>query len=153
MAINRVHISGNLTRDAEMRGSGVSVLAFSVAVNERRKNPQTDEWEDVASYVDCVLFGKRAQAVQEYLTRGTKVAVEGRLRQSRWETEDGKTRSKLEVIVDEMEFMSRREGGQRPRRADDAPVGGKQLGGGAYQPALRPQQAPRADVYGDEVPF
>lgn len=152
MSINSCMVSGNLTRDAEMRGTGVSVLTFSVAVNERRKNPETDEWEEVPSFIDCVLFGRRAQSLQDYLTKGTKVAVQGRLRQDSWEA-DGQRRSRVQIVVDELEFMSRREGGQQVRRrAGDEPVGGRRMGGGAYQPALRPQEQP-ADAYGEEIPF
>ena len=113
MSINRVVISGNLTRDCELRqtASGTSVLSFGVAVNERRKNGQTGEWEDYANFVDCTMWGKRAQAIAQYLTKGVKVAIEGKLRYSSWER-DGQKRSKLDVIVDEIEFMSqRRDGG------------------------------------------
>ena len=71
MSINRVSISGNLTRDAELRSTagGTSVLQFSVAVNERRKNSQTGEWEDYPNYIDCTLFGKRAEALQQRLSK------------------------------------------------------------------------------------
>lgn len=111
MSINRVNISGNLTRDPEMRGTtgGTSVLSFGVAVNDRRKNQQSGEWEDYPNFVDCTMFGTRVEAISRYLSKGTKVAIEGKLRYSSWES-DGQRRSKLEVIVDEIEFMSRREG-------------------------------------------
>ena len=110
MSINRVCISGNLTRDSELRQlrNGTPVLSFSVAVNDRRKNPQTGEWEDVPNYVDCTLFGARAERLDTWLPKGRKVAVEGKLRYSSWDTEHGK-RSKLEVIVDELELMTARE--------------------------------------------
>lgn len=111
MSINRVNISGNLTRDPELRAtaSGTQVLGFGIAVNDRRKNPQSGEWEDYPNFVDCTMFGTRAEAISRYLSKGTKVAIEGKLRYSSWES-DGQRRSKLEVIVDEIEFMSRREG-------------------------------------------
>lgn len=114
MSINKVMISGNLTRDAELRtaASGTAVCSFGVAVNERRKN-QSGEWEDVANFVDCQLFGRRAEAIAQYLTKGTKVAVEGRLHYSSWEDRNGGgRRSKLEVYVDELEFMSGRSSAQ-----------------------------------------
>lgn len=109
MSINRVMISGNLTRDSELRqtGGGMHVLGFGVAVNDRRKNPQSGEWEDYPNFIDCTMFGSRAEAVAKYLTKGTKVSIEGKLRWSQWER-DGQKRSKLEVIVDELEFMSSR---------------------------------------------
>lgn len=109
MSINRVMISGNLTRDSELRqtGSGMSVLGFGVAVNDRRRNPQTGDWEDYPNFIDCTMFGARADAVARYLVKGTKVSIEGKLRWSQWER-DGQKRSKIEVIVDELEFMSSR---------------------------------------------
>ena len=107
MSINRVTISGNLTRDAELRQTqgGMSVLSIPVAVNDRRRNQQTNEWEDHANFVDCVLFGRRAEALAPKLRKGQKVAIEGKLRYSSWER-DGQRRSKLEVMVDEVELMS-----------------------------------------------
>ena len=107
MSINRVVISGNLTRDSELRStsSGMSVLGFGVAVNDRRRNQQTGEWEDYPNYIDCTMFGARADSLHRYLVKGTKVAIEGKLRWSQWER-DGQKRSKIEVIVDDLEFMS-----------------------------------------------
>mgnify|MGYP002736475053 CR=1 FL=1 len=107
MSINRVNITGNLTRDPELRvtAAGTQVLSFGVAVNDRRRNPQTGEWEDYPNFVDCTMFGTRAEAVSRFLAKGHKVAIEGKLRYSSWE-KDGQRRSKLEVIVDEIEFMS-----------------------------------------------
>lgn len=112
MSINRVSISGNLTRDAEMRStaSGLSVLNFSIAVNERRKNQQTGEWGDYPNFIDCTLFGARADGLQAYLTKGIKVAVDGKLHMSTWDDREDNTRHKLSVYVDEIDLMSR---GQR----------------------------------------
>ena len=114
MSINRVVISGNLTRDPELRRtqSGMAILGFGVAVNDRRRNPQTGEWEDYANFVDCTMFGNRAESLSNILTKGMKCAIEGKLRWSQWE-KDGQKRSKLEVIVDEVEFMSRKDGGDQ----------------------------------------
>ena len=157
MSINRVNISGNLTRDPELRAtaSGTQVLSFGVAVNDRRRNPQTGEWEDYPNFVDCTMFGTRAEAVSRYLSKGSKVAIEGKLRYSSWER-DGQRRSKLEVIVDEIEFMSR--GGGQGGQGDYGNAGGGSYGGGyaapAPQAAPAPVQAPPAvDVYDDDIPF
>ena len=108
MSINRVIISGNLTRDPELRStaSGLPVLGFGVAVNDRRKNQQTGEWEDYPNFIDCTMFGARAESLSRYLGKGTKVSIEGKLRWSQWETNEGQKRSKIEIIVDEIEFMS-----------------------------------------------
>lgn len=137
MAINRVNISGNLTREPVLRmtASQSFVLNFTVAVNDRRKNQQTGEWEDCPNFVDCTVFGTRAEALNRYLHKGTKVAVEGKLRYSVWE-KDGEHRSKLSVIVDEIEFLSR----------DGAD------GGDAGAPAPAPA-APAPELYDEDIPF
>ena len=118
MSINRVIISGNLTRDPELRStaSGLPVLGFGVAVNDRRKNQQTGEWEDYPNFVDCTMFGTRAESIQQFLHKGSKVAIEGKLRWSQWDDrQTGQKRSKLEVVVEELEFMdSRQQQGQQP---------------------------------------
>ena len=145
MSINRVNISGNLTRDPELRqtASGTQVLSFGIAVNDRRKNNQTGEWEDYPNFVDCTMFGSRAEAVSRFLSKGSKVAIEGKLHYSSWER-DGQKRSKLEVIVDELEFMSRNGNGDN---------GGN--GGNARQQSKpAPAPAPQTDSYDDDdLPF
>jgi single-strand DNA-binding protein len=151
MSINRVNISGNLTRDSELRQtqSGTAVLSFGVAVNDRRRNPQSGEWEDYANFVDCVMFGTRAEAISRYLTKGTKVAIEGKLRYSSWER-DGQRRSKLEVIVDEIEFMSRGDNqGQYRQSAPSSPQRPQQPA-----PSTPPVETPpAADAYDHDIPF
>ena len=156
MSINRVIISGNPTRDPELRSTagGTSVLGFGVAVNDRRKNQQTGEWEDYPNFIDCTMFGARADALHKYLSKGTKVAIEGKLRWSQWERE-GQKRSKIEVIVDELEFMS-------SRNSDAQYSSGQNYGQqGGYQPApqasYQPQYAPTinasSSVYDEDIPF
>lgn len=115
MSINSVSISGNLTRDAELRATttGSQVLRFSVAVNERRKDANGN-WNDYPNFVDCVMFGARAEGVSRYIAKGSKVAITGKLHYSSWER-DGQKRSKLEVYVDEIEFLSRNN--QQPAQA------------------------------------
>lgn len=121
MSLNTVAIGGNLGKDAELKSSqsGTAILRFGVAVNERRKDQQGN-WSDYTNWVDCVMFGKRAQAVAQYLTKGTKVSVQGKLHYSSWQGNDGKSRSKLEVMVDELEFMSR--GNQQPQQQYQQPM-------------------------------
>ena len=121
MSINRVNISGRLTRDAEVRQTpgGLSVLSISVAVNDRRKNPTNGEWQDYPNYVDCTMFGARAESVAKFISKGSKVAIEGKLRWSAWE-KDGQKRSKLEVIIDEIEFMSTQNQGNAAYANDGA---------------------------------
>ena len=148
MSINRVCVTGNLTRDPELRAtqSGSQVLSFGIAVNDRRKNQQTGEWEDYPNFVDCTMFGTRAEKIANYLAKGSKVAIEGKLSYSSWER-DGEHRSKLEVIVDEIEFMSRRDeqGGAVISTPVPAPV----------RPAAPRQAVPvaAAEVYDEDIPF
>ena len=108
MSINRVNISGNIGRDPELRQTqgGTQVLTFSLAVSDRKRNPQSGEWEEVTNWIPCVVFGNRAESLSRFLSKGTKCAVEGKLRQSSYKDKSGQNRSKIEVIVDEVEFMS-----------------------------------------------
>ena len=155
MSINRVTISGNLTRDPELRATagGTQVLSFGVAVNDRRRNPQNGEWEDYPNFVDCTMFGTRAEAVSRYLSKGSKVAIEGKLRYSSWER-DGQRRSKLEVIVDEIEFLSRNQQG-----AGQGGYGQPAYNQGGYDaapmnaPAAPAPVPPVAEVYDEDIPF
>ena len=141
MSINRVFISGNLTRDPELRATqgGTSVLRIGLAVNDRARNQQTGEWDDRATFVDCVVFGKRAEALAGMLAKGQRVAIDGRLRYSSWEAQDGSRRSKLEVVVEEIEFMSPRQGG------------GRQAAPAAAAPAT--SAAGAGDLYDEDIPF
>lgn len=109
MSINRVLLSGNLTRDPELRATagGTPVLSIGLAVNDRRRNAQTGEWEDYPNFVDCSMFGTRAEAVSKHMQKGDKIAIEGKLRFTQWE-KDGQHRTKLEVIVEDIEFMAQR---------------------------------------------
>jgi single-strand DNA-binding protein len=140
MSINRVNITGNLTRDPELRstGSGMAVLQMGVAVNDRRKNQQTGEWEDSPNFIDVVMFGTRAESVSRFLSKGSKVAIEGKLRWSSWEDKTtGAKRSKVEVVADDIEFMT-----------------SKGEGGGGRDYAAPAASAPSADpVIEDDIPF
>lgn len=106
--INKVIVSGNVTREPELRSTaaGTSVLAFGIAVNDVVRN-QSGEWEQYANFFDCTLFGKRADGLARIMSKGDKIAVEGKLRYSTWER-DGQRRSKVEIIVNEVELMSRK---------------------------------------------
>lgn len=105
MSINKVIVSGNLTRDAELKSlpNGTDVLEFGIAVNERRKN-QTGEWEDSPNYFDCSLYGKRAEGLSRYMVKGRKVAIEGKLQWRQWE-KDGERRSKVSIVANEIDLM------------------------------------------------
>lgn len=147
MSINRVNITGNLTRDPELRATagGTQMLAFGVAVNDRRRNQQTGEWEDVPNFVDCIVFGSRAEAVSRFISKGSKVAIEGKLRYSSWENKEGQRRSKLEVIVDEIDFLSRQGQQVTSPAAEAAKV--------ADTPAYGTPRAPEPEFYDADIPF
>ncbi|WP_322152926.1 single-stranded DNA-binding protein [Paratractidigestivibacter sp.] len=142
MSINRVNISGNLTRDPELRATagGMQVLGFGVAISDRRKNAQTGQWEDYPNFVDCTMFGNRAESMGRILHKGMKVAIEGKLRYSSWK-KDGQRRSKLEVIVDEIELMSQNPNGQQAQQY--APQGHQPQAYAPQQQAYQPQPAPQ----------
>lgn len=110
MDINRVNITARLTREPELRttGNGTNVLNIGVAVNDRHKNAQTGEWEDYPNFLDCKMFGERTAKLAQMLSKGQKVAIEGKLRYSQWE-KDGQKRSKVEILMENIEFLSPRE--------------------------------------------
>lgn len=161
MSINRVVISGNLTRDCEVRNtqSGMTLAQFGVAVNERVK--QGDQWVDRPNYFDCTMFGTRAEKIAQYLTKGTKVSIEGKLRYSQWQDNDGNKRSKVEIIVDEIEFMSARQeqAPQAPQCAPKQQYQPQQYAAPQFQPmntpnAYAPQpQYVEATLYDSDLPF
>lgn len=132
MSINQVSITGNLTRDPDLRSTagGTAVLSFGIAVNDRRKNQQTGEREDVPNFFECVTFGNRATALSDILTKGMKVAVAGRLHYSSWE-KDGQKHSKVDIIANDIELMQNR----KPRQQQ------------AYA------TPPQAEVYDEDIPF
>jgi single-strand DNA-binding protein len=114
--INVTVITGNLTRDPELRhtGGGTAVTELRVAVNSRRKNGQTGEWEDKANYLDVTVFGARAEAIATHLSKGSPVAVEGRLDWQEWEAKDGSgKRQTVKIIANHVQFL-----GSKPKDAD-----------------------------------
>ena len=139
--INIVSISGNITRDSELKHttSGTPVLSFGVAVNESRKNQQTGEWEDRPNFIDCTMWGARAEKLQQYLTKGRRVALNGRLHFRSWEAQDGSKRSKLEVVADNLVFMSTPN--QQPQQAQP------------QQQRPQQQQGASGDFYDSDIPF
>ena len=122
--LNSMTLGGNLTKDPELRytSGGTPVLSMSVAVNESRKD-ENGEWSDYPNYIDMILFGRRAESVSDYLSKGTYVAVTGRLHQDRWE-KDGQKRSKLEVVVDNIHFQSGRQKTDVEKRVDQQVAAG-----------------------------
>lgn len=135
MSVNRVVLSGNLTRDPEVRTTqgGTPIMSLGLAVNDRRKN-SNGEWEDYANFIDCTMFGNRAQNVSQYLSKGQRVMIDGKLRYSQWER-DGQKRSKIEVIVDDIDFQA--------NRGDTS----------AYSAPSTPAADSTSSVYDADIPF
>lgn len=107
MAINSVSLSGRLTRDAELKQAGyTTVCEFSIAVNERRKNRNTQEWEDVPGFFDVSMFGNYAASLAPHLLKGVKVFVDGKLHYASWQAQDGSKRSKVTINADTVETAS-----------------------------------------------
>jgi single-strand DNA-binding protein len=136
--INHVVLVGRLTRDAELKftNSGLAIAKLGLAVNRRIK--KEDTWQEEANFFDAVMMGKRAEALAQYLQKGKQIAVEGELRQDRWE-QDGQRKSRVEIFITNVQLLGGRTG---------APV--QEPGGGEVEP---PQGAPTADNFDDDIPF
>ena len=150
---NRVILMGNLTRDVELRytPSGYAVTDIGLAVNDRRKN-QNDEWVEETTFVDGTLWGRTAEVASEYLSKGSPVFIEGRLKFDSWET-DGQKRSKLRVVGERMQMVGGRGSGGGPRRDESEfsqPTSGDTGGSstGSQNQATVPSGPPD-----EEIPF
>jgi single-strand DNA-binding protein len=144
--INRVTITGNLTRDPEVRNlpSGTTVCELGVAVNHRRKDNQTDQWVEEPNYFNVVVFGAQGDSCAQYLSKGRPVAVDGRLRWSSWEDKNGGgKRSKVEIVAQTVQFLG--------SRGDDNQGGGNFGGGGQQQ--SNQGFSPASDVPADTSDF
>ena len=165
--INKVMLVGRLTRDAELMytNSGFALCKFSLAVNRRRK--QGEQWVDEANYFDLNLWGRRGESLNSYLTKGTQVAVEGQLRQERWE-QDGQKRSKVTIEAVNIQLLGGRsenqsfgqgapsqggsyqnQGSYQPQGRPSGPSGQKSQSFESYTPPSQPSQ----DNYEDDIPF
>ena len=102
---NTVILTGNLTRDPELRHTPSGVAVANVGLASNRKYRQGDELKEDVCFVDVTAFGSTAQAVAEHLVKGRKVLVEGRLRYHAWENENGQKRSKVDVIANRVNFL------------------------------------------------
>jgi single-strand DNA-binding protein len=109
--VNVVVITGNLTRDPELRSTpgGTSVCKLRVAVNSRRKDGQTGEWVDKPNYFDVTVWGAQGENCANYLSKGRPVAIEGRLDWREWE-KDGVKRQTVEIIANSVQFLGSRDG-------------------------------------------
>jgi single-strand DNA-binding protein len=156
--INRVVLVGRLTRDSETKFTqgGQAVCKFSIAVNRKRK--AGDQWEDEANFFDAVLWGRQAESLNQYLVKGKQIALDGELRQDRWE-QDGQKRSRIEIVAHNIELLGGggQGGGSSSPRQDDH-GGGNWGGGGSSSYTPRPASPPSADEglsdhFSDDIPF
>jgi len=159
--MNQVVLVGRLTRDAELKysNSGVAITNLSIAVNTRAK--RDDTWQDEAHFFDAVLLGRRAEALAQYLVKGKQIAIQGELRQNRWE-QDGQRRSRVEIFVRDIQLLGG--GGTGGGRSADYPSGGYASGSpessGSESDAGRRSErgqggrdVPMADDFDDDIPF
>lgn len=144
--VNQVIIIGRLTRDAELKytSGGYAIGSFSIAVNRRRKNG--DQWVEEGNFFDVNLFGKAAETLNQYLVKGKQVAIQGELRQDRWE-QDGQSRSKVVIVATNVQLLGGNSGGNTSMQ---------QSYGGGYNQNNRPNnsyqqrpQQPAAPQYAD----
>ena len=110
--INRVILTGNLTRDPELRSlpSGMSVCSLRIASNTRRKDGASGEWVDKANYFDVTIWGKQGENAAQYLSKGRPVAIDGRLEWREWQDQQGNNRQSVEIVADNVQFLSSPDG-------------------------------------------
>jgi single-strand DNA-binding protein len=150
---NRVILVGNLTRDPELKyiPSGTAVSEIGLAVNDRVK--KGEQWVDETTFVDVTLWGRTAEIANEYLTKGSNVLFEGRLKLDTWE-KDGQKRSKLRVVCDKMQMLgSKGEGGAGGTRGPSRPPQQQSRGGGDEYSAPAPEYSSFGSPPDDEIPF
>ena len=138
--LNKVMLIGRLTRDPEVRAfaNGGKVANFGFAVNNRRKNSSTGQWEDDPVFLDIEAFnrgetGKQADLIEQYLRKGHQAFIEGHLKLDQWTSQDGQKRSKIKVVLDNVQFLE-------PRASDG--VGGPRSAPPARRPAAPPMDEP-----------
>lgn len=144
---NIVVLIGRLTRDSELKytSGGTAVSRFSIAVNRMKRSG--DQREEEVSFFDIVVWGKFAEVLSPYLTRGKQVCVEGELRQSRWE-QDGQSRSRVEVVARNLQLL-----GGGPSSDVDMPSDNRPRERNASQPASAMQGYVGPEQFDDDIPF
>jgi len=150
--VNSVILIGRLTRDAELKYSsgGMPICRFSLAINRRKKDG--DAWTDEANFFDVVLFGKMGESINQYLVKGKQIAVQGELRQDRWE-QDGQTRSKVEIFANNVQLLGGGSGGGERSGSSDR---GANRSSGSRAPEEAGESAPvrkASDDFNDDIPF
>jgi single-strand DNA-binding protein len=162
--LNKVMLIGRLTRDPEIRTfpTGGKIARFGFAVNNSRKNASTGQWEDDPVFLDIEASNRMqgrqlADLVEQHLHKGNQVYLEGHLKLDQWTSQDGQKRSKIKIILDNLQFLEARaggEGGGRYQRPGSAPVSGAPVGGDFDEPPPEPDTyAPPAQGTEEDIPF
>ena len=154
--INRVVLTGRLTRDPELRSfpSGMSVCSLRVAFSTRKKDQTTGEWGEKSNFVDVSVWGRQGENVAQYMTKGRQIAIDGRLEWREWDDQNGQKRQSIEIVADNVEFIGGRDEGQgggggfTPR--SDVPVDNSDF---APAPAGVANGAPASAPADDDIPF
>ena len=158
---NKVILAGNMTRDPELTytANNTAICKFGLAINRKWRDKNSGENREDTCFVDCVAFGRGGEVINQYMGKGRPILIDGQLRYSQWEAQDGGKRSKLEVVVDNFQFLGGPPGGGS---------GGGGQGGGRQQSRPAPARAAApagssgpddyeppmgGDMGGDEVPF
>jgi len=155
-SFNRVIVVGNLTRDIDLKylQSGTAVTEITLAVNDRRKT-QSGEWVEETTFVDVTLWGRTAEVASEYLSKGSPLLIEGRLKLDTWET-DGQKRSKLRVVGERMQMLGSRTGGGGGAGGPDRPTRTYDESEYSRPASTDDQDASRGGASGppeDDIPF
>lgn len=163
--LNKVMLIGRLTRDPEIRvfANGGKVAKFGFAVNNRKKNQQTGQWEDDPVFLDVEAFnrgetGKQADLVENSLRKGQQIFIEGHLRLDQWTSQDGQKRSKLTIVVDNFQFLEPRSDGMGPRSSAATAAPRRNMSAppadeGYDGPAEQGLEPPPADRPAEDIPF
>lgn len=153
---NRVILLGNLTRDPEMKyiPSGTAVTNFGLAISDRYTDRQTGEQKESVCFVDVTAWGRQAEVVNEYLTKGSPVFLEGSLKFDSWEADDGSKRNKLSVTAFRIQLIGgRRDGDEMDGGYADAQPAAAPAGAAAYQEAPAPEASSGSTSTDDDIPF
>lgn len=152
MYLNKAMIYGNLTRDPEMKAlpSGMQVCSFSVATN-RTYNDRDGKRQEAVEYHNVTSFGKQAEVIAKYLTKGSPVYVEGRLQTSSWE-KDGVKQYRTEIVVDKFEFGPKNGGGNGGSSASSNGSAQASTGGNNNSAPVLPEY-PTEDINPEDIPF
>jgi single-strand DNA-binding protein len=162
--LNRVMLIGRLTRDPELRtfANGGRVAKFGFAVNNRKKNQQTGQWEDEPVFLDCEAFNrgtpetpgrKLADLVEQYLGKGRQIFIDGHLRLDQWtNNQDGQKRSKLTIVVDDLQFLDPKQDGPGGAVSSRAPVQQPVAAAAGYEGPPAADETPEFSTEGPTAP-